>query len=144
MVFIFFSASTFVLFWFFFLFQINFNHLHPVNIDIPFSSFVHNCAPQPDPILQQTTTLQPVKLQPQTDQIQLTAPDLSEPLLMCQPTIMFDTSLTAHTLTLPHQIVHSHAHVHHNQHTTNHGHYLWWLFKNSQITFHSVKYFSCS
>lgn len=57
-------------------------------------------------------------------QVTVAAPDLSDSLIMCQPTIMFDTGLTAHTLSLPHQIMHSHAHVHHNQHTTSHDHYL--------------------
>ncbi|GLV45813.1 hypothetical protein CBL_02833 [Carabus blaptoides fortunei] len=111
--------------------KINFNHLHPVNVEVPYSFFVHNCPPQPDPILpplQQTTqiqqTLQPMKHMPQPTPIQITVPDMSEPLLMCQPTIMFDTSLTTHSLSLPHHVVHSHAHVHHNQHTTPHGHYL--------------------
>ena len=32
--------------------KINFNHLHPVvDIEQPFAFFVHNCAPQPEPLL---------------------------------------------------------------------------------------------
>lgn len=69
-----------------------------------------------------------LELQPQLQQITqvvLNAPsqlDLSEPLLMCQPTLMFDPSqiipVTAHHLT-PHHFVQVHSH-----NIPNHNHYL--------------------
>lgn len=208
----------------FFIFQINFTHLHKVDTTQPFSFFIHTCEPQPEPpkpIIQSneklsqkvaemvqkglnaspkvvnpntiapdcnknqlhtdpqmkiinTTPIQQVKMmdsstdqllqqqqhqqqqnqlsllnmesvalnqvlpiqngtdiklqvQPQLSQLTqvvVSAPqlDMTEPLLMCQPTLMFDPTqvipVTAHHL--PHHFVQVHSHNITNQH----GHYL--------------------
>lgn len=105
----------------YFFFQINFSHLHPVDILHPFSFFVHNCSPQPEPIPVPTILLPPT-LQPMTNVTKLESPvtvaDLSEPF------IMFDASL-AHTLSLTQPtLINTHPHLQ-NQHTS-HDHYLQW------------------